>query len=229
MKAVAVQEIDSTARKALLRDQAYSELKSRILGGQFEQGFLSTRSLASELGMSLSPVRSAVERLEHEGLLRIGPQRGILVNDLTIREMTDHFEIREALESLVVSKLAAGIPAEQIGVLRENVLEYERLRERGQIAAFVACDSEFHLLLAGFAGNAEIERVLGQLRDRIVRTATRVIRYVPERMQASIEEHHQIIDLIEQRDGAGAAKIMMEHLRRGSGTLVPRIAANESL
>lgn len=227
MKAVAVQGIDGSARKALLRDRAYFELKSRILGGQFDQGFLSTRSLASDLGMSLSPVRSAVERLEHEGFLRIGPQRGILVNDLTIREMTDHFEIREALESLVVSKLAVGIEGQQIAELRENVRVYERLRERGQIAAFVACDSEFHLLLAAFAGNAEIERVLGQLRDRIVQTVTRVIRYVPERMQASIDEHHQIIDLIEQGDGAKAAEFMKEHLRRGSRTLVPGVAASE--
>lgn len=228
MKSVQTRRSGDETNGGLLRERAYIELKSRILGGQLEQApFLSTRSLAVELGMSLSPVRSAVERLEHEGLLSIGPQRGIVVNDLTTSEIVDHFEVRQALETLVVRKLARSISFGQIEQLRVNVAAYEECLQAQDLEAFITCDSEFHLLIVEFAGNADIERVLHQLRDRIFRIVMRVIQHVPQRMHASVVEHRQIINMLEQGDGDLAAKVMTEHLRHGLKTLVPALAKHE--
>ncbi|MEZ6055993.1 MAG: GntR family transcriptional regulator [Planctomycetaceae bacterium] len=222
MKSVQTPGSEDATNCGLLRERAYSELKSRILCGQLEQApFLSTRGLATELGMSLSPVRSAIERLENEGLLSIGPQRGIVVHNLTTNEIVDHFEIRQALETLVVRKLATRISTCQLEQLRANVAAYEKCLRTNNVEAFITRDSEFHLLLAEYAGNADIERVLRQLRDRIFRIVMRVIEHVPQRMQASVDEHRRILDLLEQGDGVRAAKYMVEHLRRGLNTLVP--------
>lgn len=225
MKSVGVRRNSDASSSGLLRERAYAKLKSWILSGQLEQSpFLSTRGLAEELGMSLSPVRSAVERLEHEGLLSIGPQRGIVVNDLTTGEIVDHFEIRHALEALVVRKLARRISRDQVEQLRGNVASYEQHLRSNDIEAFIACDNEFHLLMAEFAGNADIERVLRQLRDRIFRIVKRVIAHVPQRMLASVNEHRQLVDVLEQGQAEKAATILSEHLLHGLRTLVPAMA-----
>jgi DNA-binding GntR family transcriptional regulator len=206
----------------LLRYRAYWELKDLILRGRLAQTpFLSTRTLAKQLQMSLSPVRSAVERLETEGLLSIGPQRGIVVNELTTSEIVDHFEIRQALETLVVRKLAGRLSAEQATELHANLAAHQAGMPSQGLEGYIARDSEFHLLLAEFSGNADIERVLRQLRDRIFRVVLRVIEHVPQRMQESIDEHRQIVACLLSGDGGQAADVMIRHLQAGLKSLVP--------
>lgn len=215
------------AGNGLLRDRAYSELKNLILRGQLAKSpFLSTRSLAKHLQMSLSPVRSAVERLETEGLLSIGPQRGIFVNELTTAEIVDHYEIRQALETLVLHKLAGRLSAEQAAELHANLATHEASLQSQDIEAYISRDSEFHLLLAEFSGNADIERVLQQLRDRIFRVVFRVIEHVPQRMQESIDEHRQIITCLQSGAGDQAAAVMVRHLQGGLKSLVPSYDPN---
>ena len=208
--------------RELLRDRAYSELKQLILSGELAKTpFLSTRNLAKQLSMSLSPVRSAVERLETEGLLSIGPQRGIVVNELTTEEVVDQFEIRQALETLVVRKLAGRLSAARAGELRANVAAHEASLAAGDISKYITLDGDFHLLLAEFSGNADVERVLRQLRDRIFRVVLRVIEHVPGRMRASIEEHRQIVDRLIAGDAVRASHAMTQHLQGGLKAIVP--------
>jgi len=212
----------------LLRDRAYSDLKKLILSGELAKtAFLSTRSLAKRLEMSLSPVRSAVERLETEGLLSIGPQRGIVVNELTTTEIADHFEIRQALETLVVRKLAGRLSAEQAGELNANVDAHQASLETGDIEQYITLDGNFHLLLAEFSGNADVERVLRQLRDRIFRVVLRVIEHVPGRMRDSIDEHRQIVNLLTEGNATRAANVMTQHLLGGLKAIVPGYQARD--
>ena len=193
-----------------------------MLNGQLAHSpFLSSRSLAKHLGMSITPVRSAVERLETEGLLSIGPQRGLVINELTTAEIVDHFEIRQALETLVVRKLAGRLSAEQTVELRANVAAHEASFAASDIEAYITRDGEFHLLLAEFSGNADIERVLRQLRDRIFRVVLRVIEHVPQRMRESIDEHRQIVELLATGDGDRVAALMTRHLQAGLKSIVP--------
>ncbi|MCA8989889.1 MAG: GntR family transcriptional regulator [Planctomycetaceae bacterium] len=224
MTAITTHRDGDTTSRGLLREQAYAELKSRILNGQLsETPFLSTRSLAKCLEMSLSPVRSAVERLETEGLLSVGPQRGIVINDLTTKEIVDHYEIREALECAVVRKIAGQLSRSQLKDLRATIAAQKICLREGDIGQYIVLDSEFHLLLASYSGNADIERVLQQLRDRIFRVVMRVVQHVPRRLRESIAEHQQIIDLLATQDGAQAAEVMSLHLRRGLQTFVPTL------
>lgn len=210
------------ARGGLLRERAYTELKKLILTGQLAKTpFLSSRKLAEQLGMSNTPVRSAVERLETEGLLSIGPQRGIVLNELTTQEIVDHFELRQSLETLVVRKLAGRVGPDQVAELRANVESHQASLDAGDIEQYIARDGDFHLLLAEFSGNADVERVLRQLRDRIYRVVLRVIEHVPGRMRETIDEHRQIVELIEAGDASRASEVMTNHLRAGFKALVP--------
>src|SRR5690349_3749693 len=105
-----------------MKDIAYDNIKQLILAETFEPGaFLSERQLAARLKMSKTPIKSALERLESEGFLGISPQQGIVVQDLTLEEIADHFEVREALETYVARRLAGTLTVEQISRIRTNL------------------------------------------------------------------------------------------------------------
>ena len=85
--------------RRLLADRAYDALKTSLRSGAYPPGsFLSERQLAARLGMSKTPLKSALVRLEQEGYLRISPQQGIVVREPSIQEVSDLFDLREAIE-----------------------------------------------------------------------------------------------------------------------------------
>src|SRR5437899_8390145 len=93
--------------RALLKDRAYDRIKVRLLNDDYPPGsFLSERQLAENLGMSKTPVKAALERLESEGFISVSPQQGIVVRELSVHEIADQYEIRAALESYTVRALA---------------------------------------------------------------------------------------------------------------------------
>ena len=90
-----------------LQSRAYAELRRLITSGEFPPGsFLSERQLAAQLGMSKTPVHVALERLEADGFVTISAQQGVVVRGLGVEDIVDHYELREAVESWVVRRLA---------------------------------------------------------------------------------------------------------------------------
>src|SRR4051812_2292967 len=153
--------------KGQLKRRAYTALKRLLVSGPLVPGsFLSERQLARQLGMSNTPVRAALERLEVEGFISISPQQGIIVRELTIQEIIDHYELREALETFVIRKLSGGLTAEQVDRLRANLDAQGRSLEAGDFEPNVELDTEFHTLFCEFFGNAQFTRVMVQLRDK---------------------------------------------------------------
>ncbi|WP_435009324.1 GntR family transcriptional regulator [Tundrisphaera lichenicola] len=208
---------------ASLKERAYSELKRRILEGQLSPGkLLSERQLAGELKMSKTPVHAALERLESEGLVSVAAQQGIVVREVSPQDMGDHFEIREALEPFVVAKLAGRLTGDQIGRLERNLLENRRAVREGDVAGNVRLDAEFHLLLCEFLGNREIERVMGQIRERAHGVIHHISSRHPRRMAGSLAEHQAITDAILAGDSTAAAGAMTLHLRNGLQYLYDR-------
>src|SRR5262249_13702474 len=157
------------------KEQAYVELKRRILRGDFVPGsFLSERQIAGQLAMSKTPIRAAVERLETEGFLAISPQQGVVVRELSIHEIADHFEIRLALEPFVLRHLAGTLTPAQVDLLEENLTAQHASFQRRAIESILELDAGFHILLCRFHGNREILRVMEQQRERIHRIILRV-------------------------------------------------------
>lgn len=206
----------------LQRERAHEELKRRLLEGQLSgRPLLSARGLAKELGLGNTPVRSAIERLEAEGLILISPQRGIVVRQLTPKEILDHYEIRSALESFILRRLAGNLTDEQAKQLRSNLDRQRKAATVRDTAALVEADAEFHLLLSEFQGNGEIRRTLNQLRDKIRLVIGRVAGQYPARMLQSAEEHAQIGKALLKGKGDLAAKLLVRHLERGRDLLLP--------
>lgn len=208
-------------KKALLKDQAYESLKSLILEGDFAPGsFLSERQLAAKLNMSKTPIRTALERLEIERFIVISPQQGIVVRELSLQEINDHYDIRLALETFVVRRLAGNLSAAQLAELRENIAAMQDANERGSRADFIRCDADFHLLLCNYLGNHEILRVMQHQRDKLYHVIRRLIERNAKRLSDTVQEHSAIVNALEAGDSAQAAAEIEAHLNNGRRLLV---------
>jgi DNA-binding GntR family transcriptional regulator len=199
-----------------MKDRAYDELKRRILNDDYPPGsFLAERQLAGELGMSKTPVKAALERLEVEGFITVSPQQGIVVRELAVHEIADQYEIRVALESYTLRTLAGKLTPDQTRLLRANLRAQEKIRGTADVTQGVALDAEFHTLFVEFLGNREVLRVMGQLREKMQRVITKVFQLNPGRLDASIDEHVAIAAAAVGGDGARAALLIEAHLDRG--------------
>lgn len=223
------------APSGLLKQQAYSALKLSIQDGTFAAGeFLSERQLAARLGMSKTPVKAALERLEVEGFVAVAPQQGIVVRELSVQEVADQFEIRAALEPFTVRQIAGRLSAVQIDQLRQNLQLSRKACESEEISAAVFLDADFHLLFCEFLGNQEILRVLSQLRDRIHGVIRHVFHHDHQRLLSSVDEHEAIAEAVITGQGDLAARRVVQHLEYGRQFLLsrrplPRNGAEEAL
>jgi DNA-binding GntR family transcriptional regulator len=206
----------NAGQRQLLKEQAYRQLKQMLLDGTYPPGtFLSERKLAEQLGMSKTPVRAALERVELEGFITVSPQQGIVVRELSLREIKEHYDIRIALETFIARRLAGTLTPEQIAQIEENLRAQIACIEQGDILGHVACDRDFHLLLANCLDNREIVRVMEYQRDKVYRVTSQISLRHPVRMQKSYQEHKKIFEAIRNGDGDLAAVRMQEHLETG--------------
>lgn len=202
--------------RSFLKDHAYERIKQQLLNNDYPPGsFLSERQLAETLGMSKTPVKAALERLEAEGFVSVSPQQGIVVRELSIHEIADQYEIRAVLESYVLRALAGKLTPHQVAEVRANLQAQVRLRGSGDVAKGVELDATFHIQFVEFLGNGEILRVIVQLREKIQRVVTQVFRLCPARIDTSYDEHAAIADAVIGGDGPRAAELLVRHLELG--------------
>jgi DNA-binding GntR family transcriptional regulator len=203
------------AKKMLLKDTAYQRLKESILSGEFPPGsFLAERQLTGLLGMSKTPIRAALEHLESEGLVSVSPQQGIVVREISPREVFDVFDIRYALEPHVARSLGARNAPEHVERLRAHLAIQEDVYAQNKVLEATRLDREFHMLLCHLHGNREIIRVMDQVWDKIFREVVRILGQRHNRMQSSITEHQAIVDAIAAGNGDLAQTQMLEHIHR---------------
>lgn len=204
--------------RTFLKDRAYGALKTMILEEVFPPGsFLSERGLAERLGMSKTPVRSAVERLENEGFVSVSPQQGIVVRALSAGEVRDHFDLRIALETFVARRLTGRLTPDGRAQLAAKLRDHERALGTGDVALAASSDLEFHLTLCRLGGNDEILRALWWHHDILYRSVHRLYRddRFGARVQQSSLEHETLLKLLLEGDGDRAARYLEKHLEFG--------------
>ncbi|HVV99303.1 MAG TPA: GntR family transcriptional regulator [Planctomycetaceae bacterium] len=213
---------EPTARAGLLKDVAYSRIRQLLVSGAYAPGtFLSERQLALQLDMSKTPVKAALERLEGEGFIAVSPQQGIVVRELSLREISDQLEIRTALEPFVVRSIAGNVAPAHRERLQHNLAAQEQAADQQDIATSIQLDAEFHLLLCEILGNREIVRVMRQLRDRVHRLILEVMQRQPlARLKQAYREHSEIVTAILEGDPDQAEARMHAHLDFGRRTLL---------
>lgn len=214
----------------LLRAEAYEELKRRILQGETPPGsFLSERGLVRDLGMSKTPIRMALERLEAEGLVRISPSQGIVVSVQTMYELVDVMDMRDVIEGHIVRNLAGRLTDSEQRQLQAHLAAQHEAAEKQDVDRGIELDVEFHLMLADFVGNQELNRIMRQLQDKTTRAVIQVLRYNSLRLPYSVAEHHGIAEAIIAGDSEEAVARMHRHLEYGRSFLVTRGKSERSV
>ncbi|MDZ4763357.1 MAG: GntR family transcriptional regulator [Chloroflexota bacterium] len=211
----------NNTRKHLLKDHAYTLLKTRIMDGDFNPGtFLSERQLAAQLGMSKTPIRAALERLDVEGFVSVSPQQGVIVREMSVQEVNDLYDLRIALETFVMRRVAGRLNEGQVRQLQDFIDEQYQQVPGKTVAEYRGLDADFHLTLCAFANNNEILRVMKHQRERLTHIITNVLKRVPERMTVGINEHVTILQVLVDGDGEMAARLMQTHLENGKRILL---------
>ncbi len=185
-------------------------LREAILDGVLAPNeWLREESLKELLGVSRTPVREALNRLEEEGLIHRTPGQGARVTTLTIEDMSVVYQVRGSLEGLT-ARMAAdhGTPAAKavLSALHDGIAA---AAEQGEPHQFSRLNIEFHGALTAMAGNAYLSRLLGTVETAIRRFGTRS--YSGERMAHIVLEHAAITEAVLAGDGEAAAKAAIEH------------------
>ncbi|HVJ84276.1 MAG TPA: GntR family transcriptional regulator [Caulifigura sp.] len=211
---------------ARLKDKAYESLKRQILAGNLRPGhFLSERRVATELGMSKTPVREALERLMGEQFVAVSPQQGYVVRGCSIREVAEHFEFRLVLEPFFLRQSASMLTREQADILSAQIESQEAALASWDMERAIELDAEFHLMFARFAGNREMSNVMSRLCERMFRLVARVFELDCARFANNVSEHREIANAVLAQDGELAASLLTAHLEHCRKTLLTRAGA----
>lgn len=211
----------SVPDRFLLKERAYGEIKERIQNVQFPPGsFLSERQLSGLLGMSKTPIKAALERLELEGFVSVSPQQGIVVRQVSLREVADQFELRKALEGHIAKAIAGKLSDKQVASIERNLRQQQTAAGKRAVPRFVELDAEFHHLLCEVFGNQAMLDCLAQHRSKMHRVISQVLSQAPGRFDVAVEEHTAIFDAIQRGKAAVAVKLVEQHLEFGKQFLL---------
>ncbi|MFL6662330.1 MAG: GntR family transcriptional regulator [Rhizobacter sp.] len=194
-------------RELTRAENAYRRIKAAIFDFVLLPGEGFTESdIAERLGMSRTPVREALFRLELEGYVQVAFRSGWSVAPFDFRKLEDLYDLRVVLELTAVDRLCAASPMPDLGLLRATWLVPEKDRPK-DITEVAALDEAFHSTIVSAAGNLEMARVHGDVTDGI-RIVRRLDFTQPPRIAATYEEHAKILRAILARR-ADAAKLML--------------------
>lgn len=206
------------AGMSLVRNKVFEQVRQEILSCTLMPGEeLRENELARRLGVSKSPVRDAMQKLEFEGLIEIEPRRGHRVKPISVSDAEDILDLRVILESGAVRRIADRASDAELAAL-------DRFREADttSIPGFTAYNRDFHKHLSHLSGNRrlaeETQRVM-EMYDRLC-----MVSLSNKRGQDSFAEpladHRAIIDALQARDGTRAARLLTRHVTRSRGSIM---------
>ncbi len=198
-------------RTLSLAEQVFERLEGEILSGKYQKGEIITEmKLVSDLGVSRTPVREALHRLEQEHLVEIS-QKGILVVGVTQKDLEDIFAIRLRIEGLASAAAATRITKEELAELLEALELQEFYVARHDADHIKGMDSKFHRLLYRFSGSAVINDTLLPLHKKVQKFRLAAVEN-EDRAEQSAKEHRAIYEALAARDATLAEKMTYEHI-----------------
>lgn len=206
-----------------LRDVVFNTLRRAILTGQLKPGErLMEVHLASRLGVSRTPIREAIRKLELEGLVIMIPRRGAEVARITEKSLKDVLEVRRALDALSVELACDRITQEDIIRLLEACRAFERAVREGDASVIASADVALHDIIVEATGNVRLQQLVNNLSEQMYRF--RFV-YIKEESQHDnlIAEHREIYESIVSRDKERAAAAARLHIDNQERSIIRQI------
>lgn len=211
-----------------LRDVVFNTLRQAILRGELKPGErLMEIQLANKLGVSRTPIREAIRKLELEGLVLMIPRKGAEVADISEKSLRDVLEVRKALEELAVQLACDKITKEEIEDLKKAAEDFKKILKSRDITEIAEADVRFHDIIFMVTDNQKLVQLLNNLREQMYRFRVEYLKNEEVHPQL-IAEHEKIIEHIMERDKAKASAIVSEHINNQVEGVIDIIRTKQS-
>lgn len=195
-----------------LREVVFESVRGAIISGALKPGErLMEVQLAEKLGVSRTPIREAIRKLELEGLVIMIPRKGAYVADLSIKDITEVLEIRAALEGLASGLAALRITEEEIDQIELNAKQFHKAIEDNDFDGIVQADIEFHDNIFKATRNEKLMQINNNLREQVQRFRIMYISKSNKSMDLA-RDHYEIAEAISKRDIDAAERIARKHI-----------------
>lgn len=196
-----------------LRDVVFNTLRGAILRGDLKPGQrLMEIQLANQLGVSRTPVREAIRKLELEGLVKMVPRKGAEVAQISEKHLKDVLEVRSALEELAGELACDRMSAEQLDELKQINRKFLQVIDSDNITAIANVDEAFHMVIYRATGNERLSQMVNALKEQMYRYRLEHIKDKSKRA-ALVKEHEGIIQALENKDAAKARREIRGHIQ----------------
>ena len=211
-----------------LRDVVFNTLRQAILRGELKPGErLMEIQLANKLGVSRTPIREAIRKLELEGLVLMIPRKGAEVAEITEKSLRDVLEVRRALEELSVQLACEKITKEEIRELERVAKEFQQVVKSNDITEIAEVDVRFHDIIYTATDNQKLIQLLNNLREQMYRYRVEYLKRDGVFPQL-IAEHEAIIRHIENNEKEKATEVMCRHIDNQVEAVIDVIRAKHS-
>jgi DNA-binding GntR family transcriptional regulator len=198
-----------------LGQHVFENLRQAIVRGDISPGArLVENRVAEAMGISRTPVREAIHKLEREGLLQKLPRGGFTVVNLSWEEIEETIGIRCVLESYAARLAAVNHKEKELASLEKKIKEFQKNLDEGRMDALPRVNTEFHNLLYGLCGSPKLIKMISDLRDQIYRART-IILNVERMAKVSNQDHRRMLSAIRNRDTDKVESLVREHILRG--------------
>jgi DNA-binding GntR family transcriptional regulator len=193
----------------------FENLKQAIVRGDFSPGNRLVESrIAEAMGISRTPVREAIHKLEREGLIKKLPQGGFYVLNLTREEIEETFGIRSVLESYAARLAAINHQKEELEPVEEKIGEFQYFLNRGEMGTLLKINTEFHNLLYAMSRSPKLIKMINDLQDQIYRFR-KIILNIETMAKTSNDDHRQMLSAMKTRDADRVETLVRQHILRG--------------
>ncbi|MGL6106362.1 GntR family transcriptional regulator [Romboutsia sp.] len=210
-----------------LRDVVFENLREAILEGKVSPGQrLMEVQLAEQLGVSRTPVREAIRKLELEGLVVMLPRKGAYVANMSLKDIIDVLEIRASLEGLSASLAAERISEDDIKKLEQIAGDFKKSTSDSDVEALLKMDVEFHECIFKATNNKKLHQLINSLWEQVYRFRVTYISDYDSSVNI-IKEHELILDAIKKGDSELAKRYATEHIEKAEQFIIDRAMNNK--
>lgn len=203
-----------------LREIVFETLRDAIITGKLGPGErLMEIQLAEEMGVSRTPVREAIRKLELEGFVVMVPRKGAYVAGVSIKDIADVFEVRAALEGLAASLAAERITEDELDRLERSIVSINEVSDGKNINKAVESDIDFHDMLYQASRNQKLITIITNLKEQLQRY--RATSLAEEgRTKDAVDEHKQIVEALSERNGELAGELARQHIENAENVML---------
>ncbi len=211
-----------------LRDVVFHTLRQAILKGELEPGErLMEIRLAKKLGVSRTPIREAIRKLELEGLVIMIPRKGAEVAGITEKNLRDVLEVRRSLEELAIELAVKRMDESGITRLEEARIGFREALNSNDMIRIAQADERFHDAIYAGTDNEKLIQLLNNLRDQMYRYRLEYIKDTGKR-QIIMDEHESILNAVKTRDVELGKRAMREHIDNQELTISRKLSGESA-